>query len=113
MAARALLEADGIAVAVVSLPCWELFAEQDKAVRAQVLGGVPRIGIEAGSRFGWDRWLGEDGLFIGMSGFGAWAPGQGPERHFGTTTNAVAASVRKRLGTIVPDKHQGSEGSRE
>ncbi len=111
MASRELLANDGIAVAVVSLPCWELFAAQDKAVRAQVLGGVPRIGIEGASGFGWDRWLGEDGLFIGMSGFGALAPGPERDRHSGVTADVVAASVRKRLGNDVPDIHLASEGT--
>ena len=57
MAAREALAADGIGVAVVSLPCWELFAAQDESYRAQVLGGAPRVGIEAAGDFGWDRWL--------------------------------------------------------
>ena len=68
------LAGEGIRVAVVSLPCWELFAAQDESYRAQVLGGAPRIGIEAACGFGWERWLGPDGMFIGMTGFGASAP---------------------------------------
>ncbi|MGH7041575.1 MAG: transketolase family protein, partial [Acetobacteraceae bacterium] len=71
MDARAALAKDGIGVAVVSLPCWELFAQQDESYRQRVLGGVPRVGIEAASPFGWERWLGPDGIFIGMTTFGA------------------------------------------
>jgi transketolase len=98
MDARAALAAEGIPVAVVSLPCWELFAGQDAAYRAQVLGSAPRIGIEAACNFGWERWLGPDGVFIGMTGFGASAPFEDLYRHFGITAEAVVAAVKKRLG---------------
>ena len=98
MDARAALAAEGIQVAVVSLPCWELFEQQDAAWRAQVLGTALRVGIEAAVGFGWDRWLGPDGVFIGMQGFGASAPIDDLYRHFGITQDAVAAAVRKRLG---------------
>jgi transketolase len=73
MAARTALAAEGIAVAVVSLPCWELFALQDAAYQATVLGGAPRLGVEAGCGFGWARWLGAEGVFLG----GAAAPAEG------------------------------------
>ena len=98
MAARAALEAEGIPAAVVSLPCWELFALQDEIYRAQVLGGALRVGIEAALGFGWERWLGPDGIFIGMQGFGASAPAEALFRHFGITAEATVAAVRKRLG---------------
>ncbi|GBQ17538.1 transketolase [Komagataeibacter rhaeticus DSM 16663] len=71
LAARKLLKEAGIAAAVVSLPCWELFAAQKMTYRAAVLGTAPRIGIEAASGFGWERWLGADGIFVGIDGFGA------------------------------------------
>jgi transketolase len=98
MAARESLAADGVRAAVVSLPCWELFSQQDEAYRATVLGGVPRIGIEAAGGFGWERWLGSDGVFIGMTGFGASAPYEDLYKHFGITPEAIVAAVRKRLG---------------
>jgi transketolase len=98
MAARETLAAEGIGVAVVSLPCWELFAAQDESYRAQVLGGAPRIGIEAAAEFGWDRWLGPDGTFIGMHGFGASAKYEDLYKHFGISPEAAVAAVRKRLG---------------
>jgi transketolase len=98
MAAREQLAAEGIKVAVVSLPCWELFAAQDAAYRASVLGGAPRIGIEAAVEQGWERWIGPDGVFIGMTGFGASAPPDVLYREFGITAEAVAGAVRKKLG---------------
>ena len=72
----------GIEAAVVSLPCWELFAAQDAAYRAGVLGGAPRVGIEAAGGFGWDRWLGPDGVFIGMTGFRRIGAGRGAIQAF-------------------------------
>jgi transketolase len=98
MTARELLAADGIRAAVVSLPCWELFAAQDAGYRDEVLGEAPRVGIEAGVSFGWDRWLGPDGVFIGMQGFGASAPEGELYRHFGITAEAAAAATRKLVG---------------
>ena len=98
MTARDALQAAGIATAVVSLPCWELFAAQDDAYRAGVLGSAPRFGIEAAIGFGWERWLGADGVFIGMLGFGASAPADDLFKHFGITPEAVTEAVRKRLG---------------
>ena len=97
MAARDALKSEGIEVAVVSLPCWELFDQQDETWRAQVLGTAPRVGIEAGISFGWDRWLGADGVFIGMPGFGASAPAEDLYKHFGITAEAITAAVKKRL----------------
>ncbi len=98
MRARDALGAAGVAAAVVSLPCWELFVAQHEGYRAKVLGGVPRVGIEAACGFGWERWLGETGIFVGMTGFGASAPYETLYRHFGITPEAIVAAVRKRLG---------------
>jgi len=104
LAAKALLEAEGIGTRVVSMPCMELFAEQDEAVRRKVLPcGPVRVAIEAASGFGWDRWLcGEGGAdaksaFIGMQGFGASAPAPALYRHFGITAEAAAEKVRALL----------------
>ncbi|HTW26610.1 MAG TPA: transketolase [Acetobacteraceae bacterium] len=97
MAAREMLAAACIPVAVVSLPCWELFAAQDADWRDQVLGQAPRCGIEAACGFGWERWLGADGCFIGMDGFGASGRAEDLFRHFGITPEAVVAAVRKLL----------------
>jgi len=97
MQARDMLAADGHKVAVVSLACWELFAAQDDAYRASVLGTAPRVGIEAACGFGWERWLGSDGVFIGMPGFGASAPADALYKEFGITAEAAVAAVKKRL----------------
>ena len=99
MEARSLLASENIQAAVVSLPCWELFAAQDASYRDDVLGAAPRVGIEAGVAMGWERWLGPDGVFIGMTGFGASAPEGELYKHFGITAEAAAAAVRKRLAT--------------
>ena len=98
MEARAALAAEGHQIAVVSLPCWELFAQQDDAYRASVLGTAPRIGVEAAASFGWERWLGPDGIFIGMPGFGASAPAEVLYKEFGITADAIVAAVKKKLG---------------
>ncbi|MCC6717067.1 MAG: transketolase [Acetobacteraceae bacterium] len=97
MEARSILAGENIRVAVVSLPCWELFAAQEAGYRDEVLGTAPRIGIEAGVALGWERWLGPDGAFIGMAGFGASAPEGELYKHFGITAEAAAAAVRRKL----------------
>ncbi|WP_426959880.1 transketolase [Muricoccus radiodurans] len=102
MAAREMLEAEGVPTAVVSLPCWELFALQDPSWHDSVLGTALRVGIEAALPFGWERWIGSDGIFVGMSGFGASAPADDLYKHFGITADAVAAAVRRRLGSNAP-----------
>ena len=98
MAARATLEEAGVPTAVVSVPCFEIFAAQPAEYRDAVLGQALRVGIEAALPFGWDRWIGPEGIFIGMQGFGASAPAEDLFRHFGITAAAVVAAVRKRLG---------------
>ncbi|RGP37764.1 transketolase [Pseudotabrizicola alkalilacus] len=102
--ARDLLEAEGIGTRVVSMPCWELFAEQDDAYRRKVLPpGAVRIAIEAGTRFGWDTWLfGEGGKrdkadFVGMTGFGASAPAERLYAEFGITAEAAVAKAKALL----------------
>jgi transketolase len=97
MAAREALEAEGIPTAVASLPCWELFAAQDTSWQEEVLGSALRVGIEAAVGFGWERWLGPAGHFIGMTGFGASAPAEQLYKHFGITAEAVVAAVKRRL----------------
>ncbi len=104
--ARALLREMGILVAVVSLPCWELFAAQPAAYRADILGEAPRVGIEAASGFGWERWLGADGVFIGMDGFGHTGPAGPSPRRTGITPEQVVARVRRRLGPVRPEPNR-------
>jgi transketolase len=96
--ARSQLQDEGIATAVVSMPCWEIFDEQDAGYRAAVLGSdTVRIGIEAALRFGWDRYLGERGGFVGMTGFGASASAETLYEHFGITAQHVVAEAKRHL----------------
>jgi transketolase len=97
MEARDRLAKDGIEAAVVSMPCWELFAGQPVAYREAVLGAAPRVAVEAAVEFGWERWLGDKGAFIGMQGFGASAPAGKLYEHFGITPANVADAARKLL----------------
>ncbi|MFN7166577.1 MAG: transketolase [Pannonibacter sp.] len=95
VAAADALASDGIHAAVVSAPCFELFAGQDETTRQQVLGNAPRIGIEAAVRQGWDGlMLRPQDSFIGMTGFGASGPAPALYRHFNITSEAVAAAAR-------------------
>ncbi|TIT24065.1 MAG: transketolase [Mesorhizobium sp.] len=96
-AAERLETEHGIAAAVVSMPCWELFEEQDAGTRKAVLGSAPRIAIEAAARLGWDRWIGDTGIFVGMAGFGASAPAPDLYRHFEITPEAVSAAALKLI----------------
>ncbi len=91
------LEQEHIAVRVVSAPCLELFERQEEAYRESVLPPVvtARVAVEAGVRQGWDRWLGTEGRFIGMTDFGASAPYNQLYEHFGITAAAVADAARQ------------------
>ena len=84
-------------VRVVSLPCWELFSEQDDAYRDEVLPPSvrARVSVEAGVTFGWERWVGEEGISIGVDRFGASAPGPRVFEELGVTADAVADAVRR------------------
>ncbi len=99
LAAAGLLLDAGIAAAVVAMPCWELFEEQDEAYRSAVLGAAPRVAIEAAVRLGWDRWIGENGTFVGMAGFGASGPAPDLYRHFKITPDDVVAAARALVST--------------
>ena len=96
--AQELLAAEGIAANVVSMPCWELFDAQPAAYRASVLGeNTVKVAVEAAVSMGWDKYIGPNGAFIGMSGFGASAPAGDLFKHFGITAEAVAAAAKERL----------------
>ena len=97
MDAAKALRKNGKRVAVVSMPSWDLFEAQSADYCAKVLGSAPRIAVEAGARFGWDRWIGERGAFVGMHGFGASAPAGDLYEHFGITADAIAAAAAKLL----------------
>jgi len=87
------LSLHGKHAAVVSMPCWELFEMQPESYRKKILGSAPRIGIEAAIRLGWDRWIGENGTFIGMHGFGASAPANELYQHFGITADSIVTEA--------------------
>ena len=98
LAAQKLLERDGIPARVVSMPCLDIFDQQSKDFQAEILGqGTVKIAIEAAARFGWDRYIGADGDFIGMTGFGASAPAPELYKHFNITPEAAAAAAKARL----------------
>jgi transketolase len=99
MAARDILQGNGTPTAVVSMPCWELFDAQDQAYRDTVLGPqTVRVAVEAAVRMGWERYIGDGGGFVGMSGFGASAPAGDLFKHFGITAEKVAETVEKLAG---------------
>jgi len=97
LGARKRLQAYGVGAAVVSMPCFELFERQDRTYRKEVLGSVLRIAIEAGSPFGWTRYVRHESDVIGMRGFGASGPAEALYQHFGITAERVVEAVRKRL----------------
>jgi transketolase len=102
--ARERLQASGIATRVVSLPCWELFAEQDQGYRDEVLPPSvrARLAVEAAASFAWERWVGEDGEVVGVDHFGASAPGTTVLEKFGFTPDNVtdrARALLRRLGS--------------
>lgn len=99
MAARDILQGNGTPTAVVSMPCWELFDAQDQAYRDTVLGPqTVRVAVEAAVRMGWERYIGDGGGFVGMSGFGASAPAGDLFEHFGITAEKVAETVENLAG---------------
>jgi transketolase len=91
-----LLEADGIATRLVSMPCMENFDRQDEEYRERVLPSRcrARVSVEAAATFGWDRWIGEQGEAIGMHSFGASAPAGALYTHFGFTPERIAEAAR-------------------
>ncbi len=102
MLAADRLAEDGVRAAVVSMPCWERFEARDAAWRAAVLGTAPRVAVEAAARLGWDRWIGETGAFVGMTGFGASAPGPSLYAHFQITPERVADEAKALLRRDAP-----------
>jgi transketolase len=93
------LAARGVTAAVVSMPSWELFDAQPKAYRLGVLGEAPRLAVEAASKFGWARYVGEEENVIGMNGFGASAPAEVLYEKFGITVEAVVRRAVEILQT--------------
>jgi transketolase len=98
LGAADVLAGDGISARVVSMPCWELFSAQDPEYRSSVLGEAPRVSLEAAATFGWERYVGPEGLSIGIDHFGASAPAGVLAEQYGLTPEAVAGKVRAHLG---------------
>ena len=96
--AQKTLAAQGVPTRVVSVPCLDLFMAQDAAHRAATIGKAPvRVAVEAGIRQGWDAIIGENGIFVGMTGFGASAPYQKLYESFGITAAHVVNAALARL----------------
>jgi transketolase len=94
LAAQKLLNEQSFAVRVVSVPSLDLFLAQPENVRARIIGDAPvKVAVEAAVRFGWDSVIGSDGIFVGMTGFGASAPYKDLYRHFGITAEAIVEKV--------------------
>jgi transketolase len=97
-AQKALAE-KGVVARVVSVPCFELFLAQSDAARRTVIGDAPvKIGVEAAVRMGWDAIIGSDGIFVGMTGFGASGPYKELYNHFGITAGKIAEAALSKLG---------------
>lgn len=101
LGAAEMLEANGHPTRVVSVPCMELFEQQADDYKAALIGNAPiRIGVEAAIRMSWDRFIGSDGIFVGMDSFGASAPIKDLYNHFGITAEAIADAATQRLESL-------------
>ncbi len=102
LAARNLLAEDGVPARVVSMPCWERFEEQPAGYREAVLPSAvaARVSVEAGSTFGWERYVGDRGASVGIDRFGASAPAERIFRELGITPEAVRDRARSVLAAI-------------
>src|SRR4029077_2165088 len=93
------LAARGVAARVISVPCFELFMEQKEEYRRAIIGNAKvKIGVEAAVRQGWDSIIGSDGIFVGMTSFGASAPYKELYKKFGITADAIANAALGGLG---------------
>jgi len=97
LGAADVLDGDGVSARIVSLPCWELFDSQPVSYRNEILGTAPRVSVEAGSVFGWERIVGPGGVSIGIDHFGASAPAEVLAEQFGFTPDAIAGRVKNFL----------------
>ena len=101
VAAKALIDKAGYPARVVSVPCFSLFEAESEDYRAEVIGNAPvKVAIEAAVRTGWDRFIGPDGIFVGMHGFGASAPYEDLYKKFGITAEAAANAALTRVKAI-------------
>jgi transketolase len=98
VAAQKQLAERGIATRVVSVPSLDLLLEQEVGRRKAIIGNAPvKVAIEAAVRWGWDAVIGQDGIFIGMHGFGESGPAKDLFKHFGITAEAAVNAVLKRV----------------
>ncbi len=99
LAAQQILQAEGIATRVISMPCWEAFKAQPASYREEVLlPSVPvRVSIEAGVTFGWDRWVGDEGVAIGVDTYGSSAPAEVVLEQYGITAAHVVKEVKRLI----------------
>jgi transketolase len=113
LAAAGALAARGVSARVVALPSWELFEGQDPAYREAVLPRAitARVAVEAASTFGWERYVGNDGVIVGIDHFGASAPAGVLYREFGITPEHVVESALRLVGHGAPRQKGGSHGS--
>jgi transketolase len=93
------LESDGVKVRVVSMPCMDTFTHADESYREQVLPRAcrARVAVEAASPLGWDKWIGEDGCFLGMETFGESGPAEDVYEHFGITPEHAAELAKESM----------------
>ena len=98
--AQDTLQLEGISTRVISMPCWEAFKDQPASYREEVLlPSVPvRVSIEAGVTFGWDKWIGEEGVAIGVDKYGSSAPAEVLMEHYGITAAHVVREVKRLVG---------------
>ncbi|MET0625304.1 MAG: transketolase [Pyrinomonadaceae bacterium] len=94
--ARETLQSEGVPTRVVSMPCWELFAEQERDYRESVIPSTvgARLGVEAGASLGWHRWVGDSGDLLCLDRFGASAPGATALKELGFNVENVVARAR-------------------
>ena len=89
-----------INAAVISLPCWELFENQSEEYKSEVLGNVLKVGIEAGSEMGWHKYIGSEGIFVGINTFGASAPAHELFKYFGFNPDEIKEKILKKLKLV-------------
>ena len=103
--AQEQLEENGTPTRVVSVPCFELFENQSADYQQSIIGNSPvKVAVEAAIKQGWERFIGSDGIFVGMNSFGASAPGGQLFEHFGITADAVVEAATAQLENVVEEE---------
>ena len=95
------LSDDGIKTRLVSMMSWEQFAKQDDSYQDDVIGNAPlNVSIEAGSTLGWERYVGRNGVSIGIDSFGLSAPIKDLKQHFGFTSDQIIKKIKAKMATV-------------